>query len=93
VVTKQPLWTRIGFAWFLAVALLALAMAALRVAAMFANLDISPLARSRPENTRAIVMLVLSMLLVVAAIALPLVVRHRAQRRLTEAEKPAKLRP
>jgi ABC-type cobalamin transport system permease subunit len=79
---SQPFWTRIGFAFLVALALLVSAVVALKGAVRYARLDVPPLQRLQPDNTVAIMLLLLSMLLVVGAIVLPLVVRRKAQARL-----------
>jgi hypothetical protein len=79
---KRPLWTHLGFAWFVAVALLLGAREAMKVAVRFARFKVDPHDRLKPDNTMAVLTLILSMLLVIAAIVVPLVIRRRAQRRL-----------
>jgi hypothetical protein len=87
---KRPLWTYLGFAWFVAVALLLAAREAMKAAVVHARFKVSPLERLKPDNTRAALLLILSMLLVIAAIVVPLVIRRCAQARL-ERDKSGKL--
>jgi hypothetical protein len=82
---KRPLWTHVFFAGFVAVGLLVLATVAMKQAVLYAHFKVSPLAREQPENTRAVLCLAASMLLVVAAIVLPLVIRKKAQAYLKRA--------
>jgi hypothetical protein len=79
----RPLWTRMGFAIGVALALLALAVVALKKAARFAQLNVLPPERSQADNAVAVMLLILSMLLVVGAIVVPLVIRRQADKRLT----------
>lgn len=76
-----PLWTRVGFAWAVAATILGLAVLSVYKAALYANLDVPPLQRHRPDTAMAVVFLVLGMLLVCGAIVVPLVIRARSQRR------------
>ena len=76
---KRPLWTDMGFAVLVAVALLAAATGAMKLAALYARFKVSPLARLQPDNTKAVILLILSMALVIAALVVPLVIRRRAQ--------------
>jgi hypothetical protein len=77
-----PLWTRVGFAFTMALAFLILAGAALYAAVAVAF----PSSRPRsgvPGNIAASVgLMILAMLLVLGAIAVPLVVRRKAQARI-----------
>lgn len=77
-----PLWTRVGFAWALAAAILALAALSIYTAALHAHLDVPPLKRQPPDIAMSVIWLTAGMLLSVAAIVVPLVVRKRAQSRL-----------
>jgi hypothetical protein len=79
---KRPLWTHLGFAWFVAVALLLGAREAMKAAVVQARFKVAPLERLKPDNSRAVLLLLLSMVLVIAAIVVPLVIRRRAQVRL-----------
>jgi len=79
---KRPLWTHPLFAAFVAVAFLAATFGALKVAAHFVHSNVDPLQRIRTENTKAILLLILAMLLMVAALAVPLVIRRKAQQRI-----------
>jgi hypothetical protein len=79
---KRPLWTHLGFAWFVAVALLVAAREAMKAAVVYARFKVAPLERLKPDNTHAALLVILSMLLVIGAIVLPLVIRRKAQRRL-----------
>lgn len=79
---RGPAWTSIWFAAFVAVALLGLSLLALAGAARYAHLNVPPLQRQPPDNLRAILCLVTSMLLVTAAIVVPLIIRKKAQSRL-----------
>ena len=75
---KRPLWTHLGFAWAVAVTLLVLATLAMKVSVLYARLKVSPLDRIQSDNTLAVLFLIASMLLVIAAIVLPLVIRKKA---------------
>ena len=79
---KRPLWTHLAFAWFVAVALLLGAREAMKAAVSHARFKTAPLERLEPDNTRAVLLLILSMVLVIGAIVVPLVIRRRAQVRL-----------
>jgi hypothetical protein len=79
---KPPLWTRIEFAVFVAVALMVAAGGAMKVAALYARFKVDPHARLQHDNTRAVLLVILSMLLVIGAIVVPLIIRRQAQRRL-----------
>jgi hypothetical protein len=58
---------------------------AMKQAVLFAHFKTSPLAREQPENTKAALCLAASMLLVTAAIVLPLIIRKRAHAYLKRA--------
>jgi hypothetical protein len=79
---SQPVWTRVWFAFALAVAQLVLAREALKRAVLYARMNMPMADRVQPDTTRAVLFMILSMLLVVGAIVLPLVIRSRANRRL-----------
>jgi hypothetical protein len=79
----RPIWTRMTFSIVVALALLALAVVALKKAARFAQLNVLPPERSQADNAVAVTLLILSMLLVVGAIVVPLVIRRQADKRLT----------
>jgi hypothetical protein len=80
---SQPLWTRLGFAFALAFALIAMAREALKRAVLYARMNVPMADRVQPDTTRAVLFMILSMLLVVGAIVLPLLIRHRANKRLS----------
>ena len=90
---KRPMWTHPIFAGFVAVAFLVAARFAMKAAVVHGQLKVDPLARLEHDNTRAALLVVLAMLLVIWAIVVPLVIRKKAQRRLSEtaAPKPEKL--
>jgi len=91
---KAPSWTKLWFAWFVAVAFLLAATGAMKVAVLYARFKVDPLARLKPDNTKAILLLILSMVLVIAALVVPLIIRRRAQRwGETTGAKPEKLAP
>jgi hypothetical protein len=91
---KRPMWTQLSFAWVVAVSLLLAATGAMKLAVLYARFKVSPLARLQPDNSKAVILLILSMVLVIAALVVPLVIRRRAQVWLeTTAPKPEKLRP
>jgi len=73
------------FAGFVAVGLLGLAVVAMKKAVLYAHFKVSPLAREQPENTKAALCLAASMLLVTAAIVVPLIIRKLAHAHLKRA--------
>jgi hypothetical protein len=79
---KRPLWTHPLFAGLVAVGFVGLAVLAMKRAVLHAHFKVSPLARHAPDNLRATLFLIVSMLLVIAAIVVPLVIRKRAHARL-----------
>jgi hypothetical protein len=79
---KSPVWTHPLFAAFVALLFVVAAAGAMKVAVLYAQLKVDPLARIQHDTTRAILLLVLSMLLVIGSLVVPLVVRRKAQRRL-----------
>jgi hypothetical protein len=82
---RRPLWTRVGFAFAVAGAFIVLATGALYVAVGVAF----------PRNAErtgvpggigpSVCLMIVAMLLVVAALAVPLVIRRKAQARLDRA--------
>ena len=64
---NRPLWTSVWFAAFVAVAMMGLAVLALRVAIHFARFDVDPLVRQKPDNLKAVLCLMASMLLVIGS--------------------------
>jgi|SRR5688572_7716614 len=82
---KRPLWTHPLFAGLVAVGFCALAVLSMKRAAFHAHFKVDPLKRHVPDNTRAILFLIGSMLLVIAAIVVPLIVRKLAHARLKRA--------
>src|SRR5262245_48723570 len=84
---KKPLWTHVVFAWVVAIGMLLGARYALKVAVLYARLKVPPLERFQHDNTKAVLYLLLSMLLVVGAIVVPLVIRRKAHLRLERAAK------
>jgi len=81
---KRPLWTHPLFAGLVAVGFVWLAVLAMKRAVLYAHFKASPLERLQPDNTRAVLCLIASMLLVVAAIVVPLVIRKKAHTRLKQ---------
>jgi len=79
---KRPLWTHPIFAGFVAVAFLVAARFAMKAAVLYGQLKVDPLSRLEHDNTKAVLLVILAMLLVIGAIVVPLVVRKKAQRRL-----------
>jgi hypothetical protein len=79
---KHPLWTHPLFAGFVALLFVAASAGVMKVAVLYARFKVDPLARLQPDNTKAILLLILSMLLVIGSLVVPLVIRRRAQRRL-----------
>jgi hypothetical protein len=75
---KRPLWTHPLFAGFVAVDLLVLATLSMKRAVLYARFKVSPLDRLQPDNTLAVIFLIGSMVLVVAAIVVPLIIRKNA---------------
>ena len=78
---RTPLWTRVGFAWATAGALLALAVLTLYLAVGYAWPGQGPRRGAPLHVGPSVALLILAMVLVAAAIALPLVIRQKAQRR------------
>jgi len=79
---KAPLWTHPLFAGFVALLFLIAARGAMKWAAIFGQLKVDPHARLEHETTKAVLMVILAMLLVIGAIVVPLVIRKKAMRRL-----------
>jgi hypothetical protein len=85
-------WRHPIFAGVVAVLFVLAAAGAMKVAALYARFKVDPLQRLRSDNAKAIVFYIVAMLLVMAALVVPLVIRRRAQRETTAA-KPEKLAP
>lgn len=82
---KRPLWTHPLFAGLVAVGFCALAVLSMKRAVFHAHFKVNPLQRHAPDNVKAILFLIGSMLLVIAAIVVPLIVRKLAHARLKRA--------
>jgi hypothetical protein len=79
---KHPLWTHPLFAAFVALLFVVAAAGIMKLAVLYAQLKVDPLARVQHDTTKAILLLILSMLLVIGSLVVPLVIRRKAQRRL-----------
>jgi hypothetical protein len=79
VIGPPPLWTRLGFAWATAAALLGLAVGVLFAAVGSAFPSEGGRTGVPMRIGPSVGLMILAMLLVVAAIAVPLVIRRKAQ--------------
>jgi len=80
---SQPVWTRMGFTLAVALGLLALSAISLYAAAFYAwSPTVAPAKRFPPNAPLAVVLFVIAMLLVIAAIVVPLIIRRKSQARL-----------
>jgi hypothetical protein len=79
---SQPVWARPWFAILIPIVLLGVASVVLWRAALYARMNAPMAQRVQADIPRAALFMVLSILLVVGAIVIPLVLRHRAEKRL-----------
>jgi hypothetical protein len=84
---RPPLWTRVGFAFATAGALIALATGVLYVAVGVAFPRTADRSGVPGGIGPSVGLMILAMVLVVAAIALPLVIRRKAQHWLDRAQR------
>jgi hypothetical protein len=83
--TPRPLWAQVGFAWLVALASLVLAATCLYLSAFYGWLTVAPPERLHPNRELAVLFTVLAIAFLVAAPALPILLRWKWNSRRKQA--------